>query len=288
MGSALPVAATIADVRRAVRAARAEGKAIGLAPTMGALHAGHARLIEECRREADFVVVSIFVNPTQFGPSEDFRRYPRTLDDDLARCASAGATLAFAPTVEEMYPTGSLSTYVEVPGLSDVLEGASRPGHFRGVATVVLKLLQIVGPDLASFGRKDFQQLLVIRRMVADLDVPVRIQGVETVREADELALSSRNRYLDQDQRRAALVLSRALRRAQDAVRGGERDADRVRQTLRSAIESEALARLDYAEVADPETLAPLTVVGPDRPGVALVAARVGPARLIDNAALPG
>jgi pantoate--beta-alanine ligase len=288
MRTPLPVAATIADVRRAVRAARAEGKVIGLVPTMGALHAGHARLIEECRREADFVVTSIFVNPTQFGPNEDFRRYPRTLDDDLALSATAGATLAFAPTAQEMYPTGSLSTYVEVPGLSDVFEGAKRPGHFRGVATVVLKLFQIVGPDLATFGRKDFQQLLVIRRMVADLDVPVRIQGVETVRETDGLALSSRNRYLVQDQRHAALVLSRALRRAQDAVREGEHDADRVRQILRSEIESEALARLDYAEVVDPETLVPLTVVGPDRPGVALVAARVGPARLIDNAALSG
>lgn len=288
MGGALAVAATIADVRRAVRDARAEGKVIGLVPTMGALHDGHARLIEECRREADFVVVSIFVNPTQFGPREDFRRYPRPLDDDLARSAAAGASLAFVPTVEEMYPSGALATYVEVPGLSDVLEGASRPGHFRGVATVVLKLFQIVGPDVATFGRKDFQQLLVIRRMVADLDVPVRIQPVETVREGDGLALSSRNRYLDPDERRAARILSEALRRAQVAVREGERDADRVRQILSNTLESEALARLDYAEVADPDTLAPLASVGPDRPGVALVAARVGPARLIDNAALPG
>ncbi|HWE39037.1 MAG TPA: pantoate--beta-alanine ligase [Isosphaeraceae bacterium] len=288
MGGPIPVAATIADVRRAVRSARAEGKVVGLVPTMGALHDGHGRLIEECRREADFVVVSIFVNPAQFGPNEDYRRYPRPLDDDLARSASAGAALAFTPTAGEMYPTGSLSTYVEVPGLSDVLEGASRPGHFRGVATVVLKLFQIVGPDLATFGRKDFQQLLVIRRMVADLDVPVRIQAVDTVREADGLALSSRNRYLDPDHRRAARILSEALRRARDAVQGGERDANRVRQILRSTIESEAVARLDYAEVADPETLVPLAEVGPDRPGVALVAARVGPARLIDNAALPG
>jgi pantoate--beta-alanine ligase len=255
---------------------------------MGALHAGHARLIEEARRAAGFVVVSIFVNPTQFGPAEDFSRYPRTPEADAALGAQAGADLIFAPTVAEMYPRGPGATFVEVPGLSDVLEGASRPGHFRGVATVVLKLLQIVGPDLAAFGQKDYQQLRVIRRLVAELDVPVAILGVPTVREADGLALSSRNRYLDADDRRAAAVLSEALRRAEAAVAGGERAADRVRQVLRQTIESEARARLEYAEVADAETLEPLAEVGPGRRAVALLAVRVGPARLIDNALLPG
>jgi pantoate--beta-alanine ligase len=279
---------SIAEVRCAVRAARAEGRAVGLVPTMGALHAGHARLIQECRRASGSVVVSIFVNPTQFGPAEDFARYPRTPEADRVLCAEAGADLIFAPTAAEIYPRGPSATAVEVPGLSDVLEGASRPGHFRGVATVVLKLLQIVGPDLAVFGQKDYQQLLVIRRMVEDLDVPVVIQGVATVREGDGLALSSRNRYLDAAQRRAAAVLPEALRRAGQAVAEGERSGDRVRQVLRRTIESEPRARLEYAEVADAETLAPLGDLGAGRRGVALLAVRVGPARLIDNALLSG
>ncbi|MBX6316177.1 MAG: pantoate--beta-alanine ligase [Isosphaeraceae bacterium] len=279
---------SIEALRAAVRSARAAGQVIGFVPTMGALHAGHARLIEACRREAGFVVVSIFVNPTQFGPTEDFARYPRTPEDDRRLCAEAGASLLFVPSVETMYPHGVNSTYVEVPGLSETLEGASRPGHFRGVATVVLKLLLMIGPDVAYFGEKDYQQLLVVRRMVEDLAVPVAIRGVPTVREPDGLALSSRNRYLNAEERRAATVLSRALGAAQRAVAGGERSAERVRQILRNTIESEPLARLDYAEVADAATLEPLTAVGTDRPAVALLAARVGPARLIDNAPLPG
>jgi pantoate--beta-alanine ligase len=280
--------ATIAEIRAEVGKARRGGLSIGLVPTMGALHAGHLRLVEEARAASGLVVVSIFVNPTQFGPNEDFRRYPRSLEADLELCARGGADLIFAPAVEEMYPDGPSSTFVEVPSLSDRLEGASRPGHFRGVATVVLKLFTIVGPDLAFFGAKDYQQLQVIRRMVADLDVPVEVRAVPTVREADGLAMSSRNRYLDGDQRRAAVVLSRALDRASEAVRGGERDADRVRQILRQTLESEPLASLDYAEVADADTLEPAREVGPGRVTVALIAARVGPARLIDNATLPG
>jgi pantoate--beta-alanine ligase len=283
----IPVCATIAEVRRVVALARREGRSIGLVPTMGALHAGHLRLVEEARAASGMVVVSIFVNPTQFGPNEDFRRYPRTFEADLELCARGGAEVIFAPTVEEMYPGGPSSTFVEVPTLSDRLEGASRPGHFRGVATVVLKLLNCVGPDLAFFGTKDYQQLQVIRRMVADLDVPVEVRAVETVREVDGLAMSSRNRYLDAHQRRAAVVLSRALEAARSAVLAGERNADRVRQILRSTIESEALAALDYAEVVDALTLEPTRVVGPGCRAVALIAARVGPARLIDNAALP-
>lgn len=283
----LPVPRTIPEVRSAVRIARAEGKTVGLVPTMGALHEGHARLIQKCREDAGFVVVSIFVNPTQFGPSEDLSRYPRTLEADLDLCASAGAGAVFDPEVSTIYPSGGLETYVEVPGLSDRLEGGARPGHFRGVATVVLKLLNIVGPDLAYFGEKDYQQLLVIRRMVRDLDVPVEIRGVPTVREPDGLALSSRNRYLDPDQREAAAVLFRALQAAIGASEQGERSTDRIRQILRRTVESEQRAELDYAEVVDAETLEPLSRIEASRPVRALVAARVGPARLIDNAGLP-
>ncbi len=284
-----PTARAVAEVRRAVAGARREGKTVALVPTMGALHAGHLRLVEEARASGGFVVASIFVNPAQFGPGEDLGRYPRTLDADLALCARGGADLAFVPDVAEVYPGGAIATFVEVPGLSDVLEGASRPGHFRGVATVVLKLLNIVGPDLAFFGAKDYQQQLVIRRMVADLDLPVTIRTVATVREPDGLALSSRNRYLDADHRRAARILSDALKAAVAAVEGGEDDADRVRLLLRRSIESEPLARLDYAEVADADTLEPAVTLGPGRRrAVALLAARVGPARLIDNAPLPG
>ena len=285
---AIQTCATIREVRRAVAEERRAGRSIGLVPTMGALHAGHLQLVEEARRASGFVVVSIFVNPTQFGPSEDFRRYPRALEADAKLCSRGGADLIFAPEVEEMYPRGQSSTFVEVPALSERLEGASRPGHFRGVATVVLKLFSIVGPDLAFFGTKDYQQLQVIRRMVEDLDLPVVIRPVKTVREADGLAMSSRNRYLDPDHRRAAVVLSRALDRAAEAVQAGERDADRVRQILRETVESECLVRLDYAEVAEANSLERAVEVGPGHPTVALLAARVGPARLIDNAPLPG
>ncbi len=285
--SEFPVARTVEAVRLAVREARAAGRSIGLVPTMGALHEGHARLIEACRAEAEFVVVSIFVNPTQFGPGEDFSQYPRTFEADLALCARAGAHAIFAPGVEVLYPHGGGSTFVEVPGPSALLEGAMRPGHFRGVATVVLKLLQAVGPDVAAFGLKDYQQLAVIRRMVADLLVPTRLLAVATVREADGLAMSSRNRYLDGPQRRAAVVLSQALRRASAAVQDGEGDADRVRQILRESVESEPLARLEYAEVADAETLEPLAGPHGSQRAVALLAVRIGPARLIDNTILP-
>jgi pantoate--beta-alanine ligase len=277
---------TIDEVRHAVGAARASGKVVGLVPTMGALHDGHLRLIERCRAEAGLVGVSIFVNPTQFGPNEDFARYPRTLDADRQLCTAAGADLIFVPDQATMYAGGPDSTFVEVPGLSGILEGASRPGHFRGVATVVLKLFAIFAPDLAVFGAKDFQQQLVIRRLVADLNLPVAIRTVETVREPDGLALSSRNRYLDPDQRRAATILSKALRQAARAVADGERRGDRVRQILRETIELESLARLDYAEVADAETLEPLAELIRGRRAVALLAVRIGTTRLIDNAIL--
>lgn len=280
------VAESVAGVRASVDRARGEGRAVGLVPTMGALHDGHVRLIERCREEAGFVVVSIFVNPTQFGPNEDYTRYPRTFEADLARCRGAGAALVFAPTPEVIYPSGATSTFVEVPGLSEVLEGASRPGHFRGVATVVLKLFEIVRPDLAIFGQKDYQQQLVIRRMVDDLHVPVRIVTEPTVREADGLAMSSRNRYLDPAQRQTALGLFRALAEARRAVAGGETSADRVRQILRETLESSEGVRLDYAEVADGKTLEPIDRLGGGIRAVALVAAWVGSTRLIDNLAL--
>jgi len=280
------VVESIADVRRFVAGAGAAGRPVGFVPTMGALHAGHARLVEVARRGSATVVVSIFVNPTQFGPGEDYARYPRTFEADLALCEEGGADLVFVPDQATIYPPGPPSCFVEVPGLSDVLEGASRPGHLRGVATVVLKLFGIVGPDVAYFGQKDYQQQLVLRRMVRDLNVPVAIATVPTVREPDGLAMSSRNRYLGPDERRAALVLSRALAEAEAATRSGERSADRIRQILVTWVESERLARLDYAEVADSETFEPLVRLDDDRQAVALVAARVGPARLIDNALL--
>jgi pantoate--beta-alanine ligase len=277
---------SIAEVRREVARARGSGLRIGLVPTMGALHEGHLQLIERCRQEAGYVVVTIFVNPTQFGPGEDLTRYPRTLEADLTKCNAAGVDLVFAPSDTTIYPRGRAATFVEVPGLSYVLEGAARPGHFRGVTTVVLALFEIVRPDLAVFGQKDYQQQLLIRRMVDDLHVPVDIVIEPIVREADGLALSSRNRYLSAEERAAATVLHRALLLAQEAIAKGERDADRVRQILTQTISLEKLARLDYAEVADAETLEPLARISPARLAVALVAARVGPTRLIDNARL--
>jgi pantoate--beta-alanine ligase len=285
----IPVVPSIEEVRAAVRLARARGQTIGFVPTMGALHEGHARLVRTARAETDFVIVSIFVNPTQFGPTEDFARYPRTPDADRARCEEAGADLIFSPTAETMYPRSrEQATFVEVPGLSSVLEGAIRPTHFRGVTTVVLKLLGITQPDIAFFGQKDYQQQLIIRRMVADLDVPVTIRTVPTEREGDGLAMSSRNRYLGEDDRRAAVVLFQALERARAMVLAGEVDANRVRQELTRTIESERLARLDYAEVADAETLEPIAEILSEASVVGLLAVRFGATRLIDNAILAG
>ena len=286
--SRIAVAETIDEVRDAARVARAEGKIVGLVPTMGALHEGHARLIETCRAESDFVVVSIYVNTSQFGPSDDFARYPKTPEADLETCRNAGAHLVFMPPDQEMYPRGhGEMTAVEVPGPSGPLEGVARPGHFRGVATVVLKLLNIVGPDLAHFGEKDYQQLLVIRRMAADLDLPATIRGVPTVREPDGLAMSSRNRYLGPEDRAAATALRRALLAARAVVEGGERSVARVRQEMARSLESEPRVAVEYAEVVDAETLGPIDTLELGVSARALIAARVGPARLIDNDALP-
>jgi pantoate--beta-alanine ligase len=277
------VAQSVAEARQAVAAARQRELSIGLVPTMGALHAGHLALIRACRAEAGFAVVSIFVNPTQFGPSEDFAKYPRTWDDDLRKCADSAVDLVFAPTETTIYPNGARSTSVEVPGLSDVLEGAMRPGHFRGVSTVVLKLFEIVRPDFAVFGQKDFQQQLVVRRMVDDLHIPVVVRTCPTVREPDGLALSSRNRFLDRASRQAATVLYRALERSQRATSDGERRADRIRQILVETVGLEPSVKLDYAEVASARTLEPLGEMPEGCSAVALLAARVGATRLIDN-----
>ncbi len=280
----IPVAATIADTRRAVADARRAGRTVALVPTMGALHEGHAALVRAAAHAADFVVVSVFVNPTQFGPREDFARYPRTLDADRDLSAAAGAHLIFAPTPEEMYPAGS-ATFVEVPRLQDVLCGPSRPGHFRGVCTVVLKLLNVVQPDVAVFGAKDFQQARVITRMARDLDVPTRIQIEPTVRESDGLALSSRNRYLSPEQRAAAPRIHQALQAVRSRALAGEADVSRLEASLAADLAALPGARLDYARVHDADTLEPLTRL--DRPAVAAVAVFLGTTRLIDNVTLP-
>jgi len=271
---------TIAEARQAVGQARAEGKTIGFVPTMGAFHAGHLALMRKARRECGFVVVSVFVNPTQFGPCDDFERYPRDLKADAEMAKAEGMDLVFAPSAAELYPEG-FETYVEVGKLGQILEGASRPGHFRGVATVVAKLFGIVSPDRAYFGMKDYQQFKLIQEMVRDLDFAVEIVPCATVREPDGLAMSSRNTYLSKDERAAAAVLRRALKLAQERVRAGERDAEALRMEMRRLIESEPLARVDYVAVVDPETLEAVERVG-DSVVIAL-AARFGNTRLIDN-----
>jgi pantoate--beta-alanine ligase len=253
---------------------------IGLVPTMGALHEGHASLLRAAREETGFVVASIFVNPTQFGPNEDLERYPRTLDADLLWCQQEGVKLVFAPEPGTIYPPG-FRTYVEVREFQDVLCGASRPGHFRGVATVVLKLLDIVQPDVAFFGQKDAQQARIIEQMVRDLDLPVRVRVCPIVREKDGLALSSRNRYLSPEERREATVLFRALTESRAMIEQGERDASRMQRHMARLVEATAGAVLDYAAVVNADTLRAVT---PLRGKILLaLAVRFGSTRLIDN-----
>lgn len=272
---------TVRELRAVISRARGEGKRIALAPTMGNLHSGHIALIEKARQRADFVVASIFVNPLQFGPNEDLDKYPRTLADDQQKLLDAGCNLLFAPLVSEMYPSGtSVQTRVSVPELSQELCGASRPGHFEGVATVVSKLFNMVQPDLAVFGQKDFQQLAVIRAMVRDLNMPIQIIGEPTVRAADGLALSSRNGFLSDEQRAIAPVLYRILTQIADAIRGGEQHYDALLTQHRRAI-VEAGLRLDYLELRHADNLKPATPE--DRDLVVLVAAFLGNTRLIDN-----
>jgi len=271
---------TIAEVRQMVARARQGGASVGLVPTMGALHAGHGALIRRACGESDFSAVSIFVNPIQFDRGDDYNRYPRTLTTDLEFCRELGADVVFAPAIREMYPATQLA-FVEVPALSDRLCGAFRPGHFRGVATVVAKLLNIVQPDRAYFGEKDAQQLAVIERMVADLNLPVRIVSVPTVREADGLALSSRNQRLGVEERAVAPMLYRALQEAEAAIRSGCSSAEAVKQRARAVLEREPRIRVEYLEVVDPATLELAEPVsGPVR---VLVAAWLGETRLIDN-----
>ena len=274
------VVSTEAALREAVADARRRGQSIGFVPTMGALHAGHVSLIDAARAADGFVVVSIFVNPTQFGPKEDFSRYPRPLERDLELCAAAGVDLAFTPEPATIYPPG-FQTFVDVSELSTMLEGASRPGHFRGVATVVLKLFNLAQPDRAYFGQKDAQQVRVIQQMVRDLNVPVGVVVCPTVREPDGLALSSRNQYLDADQRREAAALNRALEEAEAAIHAGERDGAVIERQMADRIAATPGAALDYAAAADAETLKPAV---PLRGTVLLaLAVKFGATRLIDN-----
>lgn len=270
----------VLDTVAAVREARASLGTLGLVPTMGYLHAGHLRLVERARAENQHVAATIFVNPTQFGPSEDFTRYPRDLPRDLGLLEEAGVSLVFVPEVQEMYPEG-YSTYVEVEDVTSRLEGASRPGHFRGVATVVCKLFNIVGAERAYFGQKDAQQTVVVQRMVRDLNMPTEIVIVPTVREPDGLALSSRNAYLSTEERAAAPVLFRALTAAQAAWAAGERDGTVLRARIQAVLASEPRAEVDYISVADPTTLHELEHVS--RGALASLAVRIGRTRLIDN-----
>ncbi len=267
------------------REIRREGsRTIGFVPTMGALHAGHLSLVQAARARCDVVVVSVFVNPAQFGPREDFTSYPRDLTHDSALLDEFTVDYVFAPTVEDMYPKG-FSTYVTVAGLSDGLEGAARPGHFRGVTTVVALLLNIVRPDFAFFGQKDAQQAIVIRQMVCDLAFDSEIVVLPTARAESGLALSSRNDYLDDEQRRAATVLYRGLSRAAAAYDEGERNPARLIEAAKSTVNAEPLARLDYVSINDAETLAKLDDLG-DRPALISMAVFIGKTRLIDNVVL--
>jgi pantoate--beta-alanine ligase len=262
-------------MRNASRLWRREGRSIGLVPTMGALHAGHMKLVAAARGENDVVVVSVFVNPIQFGPNEDFARYPRDWERDRKLLEETEAEAIYRPATEEMYPADA-STRVHVGGLADGLEGAARPGHFEGVATVVTKLFAAVEPDRAYFGQKDAQQLAVIRRLVRDLDLGVDIQGVPTVREPDGLALSSRNAYLSAEERRAAATISAALREAAGDYAAGQRDPVRLRARVAARLALEPLVRPEYVELVDEATF--------QKPGtLAVIAARVGDTRLIDN-----
>jgi pantoate--beta-alanine ligase len=276
---------TIDEARKACDAARSEGRFVGFVPTMGAFHDGHLSLMRRAREERDTVVVSIFVNPIQFGPGEDFARYPRDEEHDLDKAAEIGADVVFVPTAEELYPTGRPDVTVDPGPLDERLEGAIRPGHFRGVASVVAKLFHVVGPCRAYFGEKDAQQLAVIRRMVRDLSFPVEVVSCPTVREPDGLAMSSRNAYLTPEQRDAAGCLFLALSEAAELARKGERVASTLVAAMAREIGATPAARIDYVGVVDEETFEDVSEVV--RPARAVVAARFGDTRLIDNLLLP-
>ena len=274
------------EMQQRASAWRREGKVIAFVPTMGYFHEGHLSLMREGRERGDVLVVSIFVNPTQFGPGEDFDRYPRDMERDLRMAEEVGVDVIFAPTVEEMYPEG-YQTYVEVEKVTQHLCGLSRPGHFRGVTTVVTKLFNIVKPHVALFGQKDYQQLITIERMVKDLNMDVEIVGMPTVREEDGLAASSRNVYLSPEERKAALSLYRSLRRAEELFSEGVRESQRILEEVKKVLEAEPLVKIDYVHVCDPETLEDIEGPIGERALVA-VAAKVGTTRLIDNTLLGG
>jgi pantoate--beta-alanine ligase len=283
VGLGMTISTTVQETRAASRAARIASKKIGFIPTMGALHEGHLALVRTAKKHCQVVFVSIFVNPTQFGPNEDFSKYPRTFESDRELLQEEGVDLLFAPSVDEIYPQGAL-TYVTVEGLSERLDGISRPGHFRGVTTVVSKLFNIVEPDLAFFGQKDAAQVAIIRRMVRDLKIPVEIVVCPIVREPDGLALSSRNAYLKADERKHALVLRKSLLRAEELFSRGERRASELMGAARDVFSRQPSVRLDYFQVVDPDTLESIDTIS----GRALVAvaAYVGATRLIDNTVL--
>jgi pantoate--beta-alanine ligase len=270
---------TIAETQAACAQVRDDGWVLGLVPTLGALHEGHLSLVHAAREVCDAVAVSIFVNPTQFGPNEDFGKYPRTFEQDCALLESEGVDLVFAPTVDEMYPAGA-STFVTVEGVSERLDGASRPGHFRGVATVVSKLFHIVGPQKAFFGQKDAAQVAVLRKMVRDLNFPLELMVCPIVREPDGLAMSSRNRYLSEKERRQALVLRRSLLRVKELA-AGEKSAQKLIDVAREVFASEPEVRIDYVSVVNPDTLE--DVVDTSAGALVAVAAFAGTTRLIDN-----
>lgn len=270
----------IADMQSRAESLRGAGKRIGFVPTMGFLHEGHLSLLGRARQENDIVVASIFVNPMQFGPKEDLDRYPRDGSGDRAKCAAAGVDILFMPSAAEMYPEKP-SVFVTVEGISDILEGAIRPGHFRGVATVVAKLFHIVKPHTVYFGQKDFQQCAVIKRMVIGLNLDLEVIVLPTVREADGLAMSSRNSYLDPEQRHKATCLFRALRLGEELITNGVREPETIKQKMRAILVQEKDVEVDYVEVADPDCLAPLERLGGRI--VLLIAARLGSIRLIDN-----
>ena len=271
----------IAPMKSAIQARKKEGQSIGFVPTMGFLHEGHLSLIRESVKQTNCTVVSIFVNPSQFGPNEDFKQYPRDMKHDLEQLRKAGVAYVFAPEVQDIYP-GGYRTYVEVEDLQDRLCGASRPGHFRGVCTVVMKLFHIVQPDAAFFGQKDAQQAVILKRMVQDMNLDIDMRIMPIVRDKDGLAMSSRNAYLNNRERRAALCLNRSLKQAEKALADGQKQADRIKTIIQQIIAKESLARLEYAAVVDFETLEPVETIQPDRTLIAL-AVFIGKTRLIDN-----
>ncbi|MFN7877479.1 MAG: pantoate--beta-alanine ligase [Pirellula sp.] len=262
---------------------RRENRRVGLVPTMGALHEGHLSLVTRAKQDCEITAATIFVNPTQFGPNEDFSKYPRTLESDLEKLASVGCDYVFVPAADEIYRPGH-STYVDPPQVALPWEGAIRPGHFRGVTTIVLKLFMMVPAHIAFFGRKDYQQVAVIRGMVEDLNLPIRIETCETIRESDGLAMSSRNRYLTADERRRALSLSRALSTAREMISRGERDVSKIEAAMNEVLLAAPVDKIDYAKIVHADTLEPLSQA--ESPAVAILAARLGSTRLIDNCPL--